>query len=703
MDKLPVGQLPDLQQSNNDDEIMVITNSEYNQLKKEKISDLITDFTSTNENNALTKGTDGKLFVTDFGNASNITEGTLPTSVLPDIPKSKLPDIETADLPLSGVTADTYAYPSSVTVNAQGQVTAIEEGTPSGSNANTDLSNITDAGKEVIKENSAAGGLEVGDIGISLFVDETKGLRRYLNGSILNINANTQGFVNKLKSIAALYPSLTCSETEWQEIAAASAVGQCGKFVINEDAGTVRLAKIVMPIQGLIDLTKLGQLVEAGLPNIEGNITAVGYKVDQNQTSSGAIYANMKAGGLQVQAGSNFGIENLNIDASRSNPIYGNSDTVQPEQIQYPYFIQIATGQETEVNITNEIELNNPYTLFDSKYSEAPLYNASWLVSNGTYYSKSVYVTAYEALQVENNTAIDAGESTQLPSGTTYVKRGLSVKLSTADDITDYDFVINTTNETFRLPMKNGTEDLPSGTYDDLSLGASGTRYTAPANGWYYVNKIAGAASKFFNLWNNTANYGSGDASQGSVQTLLCKVFAKKGDNIGIQYNATGSTNAFRFVYAQGNGSLYYYVGETVQNANLINAGRIEEIKANKTDVDGQWVFGDNPLTLATSGTAGTLNLDLSNILPNDNYCYELLLSYSMHSSSSTISELYFQTDIQPRTLVGTAGEKGWYAVGTCIVITGSSHSLSRYIDNTTSNNNAPIYLVGYRRLGKNN
>ena len=156
MDKQPVGQLPDLTQSNNDDEIMVITNSEYNQLKKEKISDFITDLTSTNENNALTKGTDGKMFVTDFGNASNITEGTLPTSVLPeiplekipDIPKDKLPPIETSDLPVSGVSADTYAYPSSVTVNAQGMVTAISEGTPSGANADTDLSNLTATGEK---------------------------------------------------------------------------------------------------------------------------------------------------------------------------------------------------------------------------------------------------------------------------------------------------------------------------------------------------------------------------------------------------------------------------------------------------------------------------------------------------------------------------------------------------------------------------
>lgn len=156
MDKQPVGTLPDLTASSLDDEIMVITDSEHNQLKKEKISDFITDLTSTDENNAIVKGTDGKMFVTDFGNASNITEGTLPTSVLPeiplekipDIPKDKLPSIETSDLPVSGVTADTYAYPSSVTVNAQGQVTAIEEGEPGANNANQDLSNLSPEGEK---------------------------------------------------------------------------------------------------------------------------------------------------------------------------------------------------------------------------------------------------------------------------------------------------------------------------------------------------------------------------------------------------------------------------------------------------------------------------------------------------------------------------------------------------------------------------
>ena len=72
MDKQPVGQLPDLTQSNNDDKIMVITNDEYNQLKKEKISDFITDLQSTNTNNSLTTGSDGKLFVSKTINASDV-------------------------------------------------------------------------------------------------------------------------------------------------------------------------------------------------------------------------------------------------------------------------------------------------------------------------------------------------------------------------------------------------------------------------------------------------------------------------------------------------------------------------------------------------------------------------------------------------------------------------------------------------------
>ena len=73
MEKQPVGQLPNLEQSSINDELMIITNDATNELKKEKLSDFISDLTSQDADNALIKGQDGKLFVTDFKNASNIT------------------------------------------------------------------------------------------------------------------------------------------------------------------------------------------------------------------------------------------------------------------------------------------------------------------------------------------------------------------------------------------------------------------------------------------------------------------------------------------------------------------------------------------------------------------------------------------------------------------------------------------------------
>ena len=63
------------------------------------------------------------------------------------------------------------------------------------------------------------GGLEIGDIGIApLGINESKGKRRYLNGQII-LQEPYQSFTAKLKEAIALYPSLACSESEWQATA----------------------------------------------------------------------------------------------------------------------------------------------------------------------------------------------------------------------------------------------------------------------------------------------------------------------------------------------------------------------------------------------------------------------------------------------------------------------------------------------------
>jgi hypothetical protein len=197
--------------------------------------------------------------------------------------------------------------------------------------------------------NASSGGLEIGDIGIAaLPIDESKQKRRYLNGQSIS-QEQFAAFTAKLRAAVALYPSLACTESEWQAIKSSSKVGQVGKFVINDTTGTIRLPCIVK-LQGTLSLANIGNIKDAGLPNIEGYIAGL---VENGRAGTGAFYnlRSVSNQGYGTNIVSNYGV---NFSASKSNPIYGNSNTVQEEAIQYPYFIQVASsGPEAE--IPNEI------------------------------------------------------------------------------------------------------------------------------------------------------------------------------------------------------------------------------------------------------------------------------------------------------------------------------------------------------------
>lgn len=486
------------------------------------------------------------------------------------------------------------------------------------------------------------GGLEVCDIGMSLYIDETKGLRRWLNGQIVAINQNTQGFLTRLKKIVALYPSLLTTEENWQAAKTLSAFGQVGKFVFNyaEDEETVESVRLpaVVNVQGLLDLQNLGMTVKAGLPNIVGDLMTNG---NSFTAISGAFATRSQISNLSGGHSAATGYGNLTFDASHSNPIYGATDTVQEEAIQYPYYIQIATGQETEVNITNEIELNNPFFFGMSQYFDVEPNNVSWLKSDGMYKPKSVYPDYYNWILENVNKGVegfkgqegycfiatdssgyywwvstespvvgasvyryDVGVNSMFFDGTvetltsngftfTSIFEGSSytVTRDTSKDtsilhpaawITDNDFEINTSAETFKLPLKNGDgiyidwnseqtiSSLPfTVTYDSYVFVTCERKDNTNDYGYITVNGKSCIAFK------NAAGYTVGSDT---MQLLL-----KKGDVI----NAAGNSVFLSGKYYKGvdNGSLYFYVGETVQNANLIDAGRIGEQLADKVDM----------------------------------------------------------------------------------------------------------------------
>lgn len=443
----------------------------------------------------------------------------------------------------------------------------------------------------------------------ALYVDESLGLDYYLNGQLLTVNSNLQGAVNELKKLKAIRPSLFCTEEEWQAEKEASDHGQVGKFVLNETAGTLRLPAVIN-IQGVFDLQNAGLTVEAGLPNIVGDLTTYG---NSFTAISGAFATRSQISNLSGGHAAATGYGNLTFDASHSNPIYGNNTTVQEEAIQYPWVIRLATGQETEVNIRNDIESIVPYTLFDSKYSEAKQYNASWVL-RGSILSKSVYLTAYEAALVEYNSEVADGTTVELPSGGSYTKRGVSggvtVKLSTDETVTEYDWKLDTVAEILTVPTLNGSEDLLSDRYDDLELKASGSTYTAPANGWFWIQKLSSSTGQYLTSVIKDSNGNikytltSQPTSIGYDAEILAPV--SKGDVISINYSVDGATKSFRFIYAKGNGSLYFLVASVAQNVPLANLGRIEETKVDK---NSSWGFPSNryiDLELGASGSTYT-------------------------------------------------------------------------------------------------
>lgn len=100
---------------------------------------------------------------------------------------------------------------------------------------------------------------------------------------------------------------------------------------------------------------------------------------------------------------------------------------------------------------------------------------------------------------------------------------------------------------------KGASWAMPSGTSVALTMGASGTDYTAPANGYFGANVQWQNAASYLSM-NNQYVVGYCQTGTGGAAVGLTFVPVKKGDVVNISYNAI-SVNWFRFTYADGSES----------------------------------------------------------------------------------------------------------------------------------------------------
>ena len=497
-----------------------------------------------------------------------------------------------------------------------------------------------------------------------LGIDESKNKRRYLNGQVI-IQEQFPAFTAAVKARMTTMANAFTTEVNWQAEKTNSKLGQCGKFVVDDTAGTIRLPCVVNA-QGLVDLALIGGIKSESLPNITGSVTAWNDS-DSQRTDFGIIggkvtgaftrrpgYRNGAVNPTSITADNRASNTMLGFDASRSSSTYQNNAPVQQEAVQYPYCIVVNTGVEESDRPINNYQVNNVYSYGMSQYYKGIMNNNSWLKSAGQWNDGTVYTGMYNWLLEQRNaelktmygwhrttdtqiafltltntlsvgtefygyvpnvkagtitaisgnnvtgkndidnttdtTAIDVSDPVLIENQ--YIYDTTKVNIITKSELdnwrgsintSDYDFVINTENQTFRLPLLNGSEDLPSDRKTSLTIRATGSSEIAPANGFYCLHASNNTSSLEIYVGTST-NFTLHATTQDSSGWNGIFVNVSKGDRIEYYYAGTGTPDVFQFIYAKGNGSLYYYIGDTLQNAQLINVARIEETLVTKTN-----------------------------------------------------------------------------------------------------------------------
>lgn len=521
------------------------------------------------------------------------------------------------------------------------------------SRADIDFSNLSQTAIDKIKTYALQGTSvttgEIGDIGFTIFKEAGKG-RAWCNGETLSKDSYID-----LWNFLIDNPNKYISKVERDKQIAET--GVCSSFALDINANLIYLPLIEDIYLKAGSEATSGTKGEQSLPNITGYIQR-GITWDKtNSNETGALYhssANNLYSATVDQTGNLYLNQNLNMDASRSSPIYQDDADVEVNHLSLRAFVVIE-AQKSPVTVIN------PCFFGYSFYSPVVPESNSFLKSDGAYHDGKVYSDMYkwilkkrEEQEVQlygyiSSTNSKAWLKSQTPkvgdivygaspttavgtvsqvsgntftytyihplTGTTLATESLSpnssddkkvviVKnnytLDNSVDLTpkvlfnteipgnfeyfsDYDFIINTTEQTFRLPLLDGSENIPGeGILSSVPEGSSEFRFNVPYNCYITLGAtIVYEKNCFVDVYNTTTEERGGNWSKLSGVNNFEGVSAKRGDNVKLSYkNVTDNTplNVVHFSYTKykGNGSLYYYVGDTLSGFDEINVSELE-------------------------------------------------------------------------------------------------------------------------------
>lgn len=202
-----------------------------------------------------------------------------------------------------------------------------------------------------------------------------------LDGDIIAEGGIYDDFVQEVASLSVTYPDAFCTEAEWQ--ASVNTYGSCGKFVYTPGTG-VRLPLVSDILQGTTDVTAVGDLIEAGLPNIAGTFSAYSWGNDENKPK-GAFNQLHSEVMNSINSGNQVASRKIGLDASLSSPIYGKSTTVQPQSIKALLYICVANSVKTQIQVNIDNIATDLNRKLDKSGATIERINASILSSDSGY------------------------------------------------------------------------------------------------------------------------------------------------------------------------------------------------------------------------------------------------------------------------------------------------------------------------------
>ena len=198
------------------------------------------------------------------------------------------------------------------------------------------------------------------------------------------------------------------------------------------------------------------------------------------------------------------------------------------------------------VTTDKQQNITNVKTFFATQYFKAGIglngeqNNAIRVFKNDTPITLAQYAGDVYLGDLDNETVIQ---------GSTKIKLDATTLTHKLDDSTEATIVDSSNVSTYATGLA-----FPSNRYINLTPGAAGTKYIAPADGWITFAKKITATGQFVNLSNKTTGMAimASNASDEAGSNTSCFIPCKKGDEVVTWYSAGGDVLALKFIYAEG-------------------------------------------------------------------------------------------------------------------------------------------------------